>query len=114
MSEQQTTQITGAIIKRGDVQTFGANGFRKCEVVLETGGDYPQQIPVEFVKDKADKAAAELQVGDLVTVDYNLRGREYNGRYYTSVQGWKWTVNGGVNPAQTEAATGDDNDNQPF
>ena len=98
MAEQQThtTQIIGAIIKVGPVESFGANGFKKCTVVIDTGGKYPQQIPIEFVKDKADLASSELQVGDMAIVDYNLRGREYNGRYYASVEGWRWKVTGAV------------------
>ena len=110
--QQQTTQITGAIIKVGPVESFGANGFRKCVVVLDTGGKYPQQIPIEFCKDKADQAAEAMQVGDMVVIDFNLRGREYNGRYYASIEGWRWKVVGAVPVGNAD--TPDDSDGLGF
>ena len=109
MSEQNSTTIAGEVIQNDGAESFGANGFRKAVVVINTGGDYPQEIPVEFVKDKADQVAAALNVGDLVTIDCNVRGREYNGRYFASIQGWRWDVTGGVAPAHTESAGDDDN-----
>jgi hypothetical protein len=90
-----TTEITGTVIEVQPTQTFGANGFRKSAVIIDTGGDYPDKLQVEFVKDKADEAttgAKAMRIGQSVTISCNIRGREYNGRYYTSLQGWKWAA----------------------
>lgn len=109
MSQEIT--VSGKVIAMDGPVTF-ASGFKKTTVVIETPGEYPQPIPVEFVKDKADAVADAVAIGDTVTASINLRGREYNGRYFPSNQGWKFTVDekgsgyaGGDHPAE---AIGDD------
>ena len=110
MSEQTT--IKGRVIHIEQPQSFGASGFRKATVVIETGGDYPQQIPIEFVKDKADEMASKLSVGMEVEIAYNLRGREWNGRYFASVQGWRFdivsTVDSGGSAVDSSESADDD------
>ena len=83
---------TGTIIAIGDIQTF-ANDFQKREVVLKTeeNPQYPQEIPVEVLKNRFDILNG-INVGDKVEFDLNLRGSEYNGRRYVNVQGWRLTV----------------------
>jgi len=81
--------ITGRIIEIGLVQTFDS-GFTKRQFVIEEkpGADYPNPIPLEVVKDRC-ALLDSLQVGDTVTASYDLRGREYNGKYYVNVQAWR-------------------------
>jgi len=62
--------------------------FKKRTVVLNTGGDYPQSVPFEFVQGNVDKLDG-FGVGEEVTIHFNLRGQAYNGKYYPSLQGWK-------------------------
>jgi hypothetical protein len=88
MSESIT--IRGTVVEVQEAKEFGSNGFRKSVIAVKTPGEYPQEYGIEFVKDKADAAVAALTVGDEVEIECNLRGREYNGKYYTSLQGWKW------------------------
>ena len=47
-------EVTGKIKMIGETQTFGSNGFRKREVVVNTEEQYPQSIMIEFVQDKCD------------------------------------------------------------
>ena len=80
--------ITGKLIVIGDVQTF-SSGFTKRTFVIETTADrYPQTIPLEVVKDKCALLDG-FAVGDMVTASYDLRGNEYNGKYYVNVQAWR-------------------------
>ncbi len=86
-------EIQGRIKMIGDTQTFGANGFRKREVVVTTEEQYPQHILVEFVQDKTD-LLNNYQVGQQVKININLRGREWvnpqgETKYFNSVQGWR-------------------------
>jgi len=85
MSEK--IQISGTVETVLPVEDF-PSGFRKRVLVISTGGDYPQTIPVEFTKDKVDVLAG-LRKGQEVTAHVNLRGNEYNGKYYANIQGWK-------------------------
>ncbi|MEH6652506.1 MAG: DUF3127 domain-containing protein [Motiliproteus sp.] len=80
--------LTGKIKLIQDEQTFGS-GFKKREMVVTVeDGKYPQEINLEFVQDKVNLLDA-LQIGQEVTVTFDIRGREYNGRYFNNLQGWK-------------------------
>jgi len=86
-------EIQGKVKLIGETQTFGANGFRKRELVITTEEQYPQHIMVEFVQDKTD-LLNNYQVGQLVKVSINLRGREWvnpqgETKYFNSIQGWR-------------------------
>ena len=86
-------EIQGKIKVIGETQTFGANGFRKREVVVTTEEQYPQHIMVEFVQDKTDLLNS-YQVGQSVKISINLRGREWvnpqgETKYFNSIQGWR-------------------------
>jgi single-strand DNA-binding protein len=80
--------LTGKIKLVQEAKTFDS-GFTKREmVVIVEDGKYPQEINIEFVQDKVSLLDA-LQVGQEVTVTFDIRGREYNGRYFNNLQGWK-------------------------
>lgn len=86
-------EIQGRIKLIGETQTFGANGFRKRELVVTTEEQYPQHLLVEFVQDKTDLLNS-YQVGQQVKVSINLRGREWvnpqgETKYFNSIQGWR-------------------------
>jgi hypothetical protein len=89
MSDQ--IKITGKVHTVLPLETF-ASGFTKRVLVIKTEDQYPQTIPVEFVKDKA-ALLDPLAPGQTVTAFVNLRGSEYNGRYYANIQGWKLDKN---------------------
>jgi hypothetical protein len=88
-------EITGKIKLLGNTQEVGANGFKKREMVITTAETYPQDLKVEFVKDNCDKLNA-FKVGQNVKVAINLRGQEYNGKYYVSLTGWKIESDGAI------------------
>ena len=81
-------ELTGRIKLIQDPKTFDS-GFTKREmVVVVEDGKYPQEINLEFVQDKVALLDG-LQPGHEVTVSFDIRGREYNGRYFNNLQGWK-------------------------
>ena len=97
-------EIQGKVKLIGETQTFGANGFRKRELVITTEEQYPQHILVEFVQDKTDLLNS-YQVGQGVKVSINLRGREWvnpqgETKYFNSIQGWR------IENLQQDAADG--------
>lgn len=86
-------EVIGKIKIIGDVQTFGANGFRKRDVVVTTDDQYPQMISVEFHQDKTD-LLNNYKVGQDVKISINLRGREWinqqgEAKYFNSIVGWR-------------------------
>ena len=67
--------------------------FRKRELVVTTEEQYPQYISMNFVQDKCD-LLNNYQVGEVVKVGINLRGREWvspagETKYFNDIQGWK-------------------------
>lgn len=83
----------GTIEKIMDTIKFDS-GFQKREFILNTGGDYPQQIKFEVVKDKCDTLTQYNKVGDFVNISFNLRGKEYTNKegkvmYFTTLAAWK-------------------------
>ena len=84
-------ELSGKIKLIQNPQTF-ASGFTKREmVVIVEDGKYPQEINLEFVQDKV-ALLDKLQPGQSVTVSFDIRGREYNGRYFNNLQGWRVSV----------------------
>lgn len=86
-------ELTGKIKLIQEPKTFDS-GFTKREMVVTVeDGRYPQEINLEFVQDKISLLDA-LEPGQEVTVTFDIRGREYNGRYFNNLQGWKVEVLG--------------------
>lgn len=86
-------EVTGKIKKIYDTQTFGANGFKKRELIVETTEQYPQFLKIEFTQDKCDLLNS-FQDGQDVKIAINLRGREWinpegQAVYFNSIQGWR-------------------------
>jgi hypothetical protein len=111
-------ELTGKIKLIQDEQTF-ASGFTKREMVVTVDdGRYPQDINLEFVKDKIS-LLDNLQPGQEVTVSFDIRGREHNGRYYNNLQGWKVELADSDIPGESPPAYADeppplDDDDIPF
>ena len=109
-------ELTGKVKLIQDEQTFGS-GFKKREmVVIVEDGKYPQEINLEFVQDKISLLDS-LSPGQEVTVTFDIRGREYNGRYYNNLQGWKVATagdSGGFNQEPPSPDSSDFDDDIPF
>jgi single-strand DNA-binding protein len=80
-------EIKGTIETIMEIQEF-SSGFRKQTLVVDTGGKYPQKVAIEFAKDKIE-LLANLQEKQEIAVSVNIRGNEYNGKYYVSLSGWR-------------------------
>ena len=99
-------ELTGKIKLIQEPKTFDS-GFTKREmVVIVEDGKYPQEINLEFVQDKVALLDG-LQPGQEVTVSFDIRGREYNGRYFNNLQGWK------IVPAGAQASSAADPSEPP-
>ena len=80
-------ELSGKIKLVNDTQTFDS-GFQKREFVVTTEEQYPQDVKFELIKDRCNLIDA-YNVGDNVMVHFNIRGNEYNGRYYVNLQAWR-------------------------
>ena len=81
-------EASGKIKLINDVQTF-PSGFSKREFVVTTGDSkYPQDLKFEVVKDKCS-ILDSYKEGQEVSVNFDIRGNEYNGKYYVNLSCWK-------------------------
>ncbi len=91
-------EINGTLEAIFETKEF-KSGFKKREFVINTGGEYPQSIKMEVVKDNIDKLGA-IKIGTDITCKIDIRGRLYEGNYYNNILAWAVSVGG----ANTEKA----------
>lgn len=98
-------EIQGKIIhnlgEQSGVSKAG-NSWKKHEYVLETQESFPKQIHFDFFGERADQYP--LNVGDVIKLSFDIESREYNGRWYTSIRGWKAEKADGTATAGTGSA----------
>ena len=76
-------------------------GWTKQDFVLEyQDGNYPAEVCLTAFGNDKVADLDKYQVGDTVKVAFNLRAREYNGRWYNDVRVWRITPAGQAAPAQ--------------
>lgn len=82
-------ELTGRIIEihtpnKGVSQRTG-NAWMTQEYVLETEDQYPRKVPFEiFGEDRIRQFS--IQMYERVTIQFNVEGNEYNGRWYVKVK----------------------------
>lgn len=84
-------ELNGTVKVVFDEKTYGS-GFNVREFVITTDADkYPQDICMQCVKEKVEMVD-QLKAGDQVKVLFDLRGREYQNRYFVNLNAWKIEV----------------------
>lgn len=69
--------------------------FQAREFVIETiDTQYPQVIKFQLTQDKC-ALIDNYSVGDQLTVHFDLRGREWNEKFFTNLNAWKIEQGGG-------------------
>ena len=84
-------EVKGKIIKKlplvsGTAKSTG-NPWKKQDYVMETLEAHPKTIAFDFFGDRADQY--NFEVGDEILLSFDIESREYQGRYYTNIRGWK-------------------------
>jgi single-strand DNA-binding protein len=112
-------EIEGKLIKKYETESK-TDSFQAREFVIEIGdGNYPQFIKFQLVQDKCS-LLDHLNEGESVKVNFDLRGREWNGKYFTNLNAWRVQSTGGITtsnpPVQENPETPDfsDDDDLPF
>ena len=66
--------------------------------VIETQEQYPKKLAFDVINDKIDQF--NIQVGEFLTVQFDINAREYNGRWFNSVNAWNVIRQAQQAPAQ--------------
>lgn len=62
------------------------NQWRSISYVLETQEQYPKKLAFDVTNDKINQF--NIQLGEILTVQFDINAREYNGRWFNSVNAW--------------------------
>jgi len=115
-------QLTGLVKVINNTQEISEK-FKKREfVVTDSSGQYPQDILLQLTQDRVNLIDG-YQVGQQVTVAFNLRGREWTNKegkvmFFNSLDAWKIEAPVDTNsapptmdaPSVETVASGDDDD----
>lgn len=89
-------EITGKIIAvlptRSGTSARGTQ-WSSQTAVIETHEQYPKRVAFDVLGDKITEF--NLQVGEEVTVSFDINAREYNGKWWNSVNAWQVVRQGG-------------------
>ncbi len=92
-------EVEGRLHKKFDTENK-TDTFQAREFVIEIdGGGYPQFIKFQLVQDRCSLLDA-YEEGQIIKVHFDLRGREWNEKYFTNLNAWR--IEGGE--AKSEAS----------
>ncbi len=86
-------EVTGQLKLKGDIQKVSEK-FQKRDFVLSTdlSTPYPQHVSFQITQDKCS-LIDQFNEGDELKVQFNLRGREWNGpqgiKFFNTLEAWK-------------------------
>ncbi|MDX2134568.1 MAG: DUF3127 domain-containing protein [Saprospiraceae bacterium] len=81
-------EVEGKLYRKFDTEQKSSS-FQAREFVLEVpDGNYPQLIKFQLVQDRCNLLDV-FSEGDFLKVSFDLRGREWNGKYLTNLNAWK-------------------------
>ncbi len=81
-------EVVGKLYKKFNTENK-TQTFRAREFVIEIpDGNYPQMIKFQLVQDRCDILDA-YQEGDEIKVFFDLRGREWNEKFFTNLNAWR-------------------------
>jgi hypothetical protein len=114
-------EVTGQLKVKFDTQRI-SDKFQKREFVLSTelSTPYPQHVSFQLTQDKCS-LLDNYNVGDELKVQFNLRGREWNGpqgiKYFNTLEAWRIEKMGAAavsqNNNQSSSASNESNNSGP-
>ncbi|MDQ3140932.1 MAG: DUF3127 domain-containing protein [Bacteroidota bacterium] len=85
-------QITGKLIKKFEVESKTAS-FQTREFVIQTEEQYPQFVKFQLTQDRCN-IIDKYNENEPILVHFDLKGREWQGKYFTNLNAWR-VENGG-------------------
>jgi len=109
-------EIVGALHKKFDTENK-TDTFQAREFVIKTDGQYPQFVKFQLTQDRC-QVIDPYNEGDMIKVHFDLRGREWNEKFFTNLNAWRVEKNAtaeatAVNPAPAENGSFPEPSNMP-
>ena len=89
-----TGKLTRVLEKQVGTSKAGKE-WMKQEFVLNTGSDYNPEVCISVFGEDKVKGLKQFSEGQELSVDVNVYSREWNGKYYHSIDAWQIEVAGG-------------------
>lgn len=101
-------ELEGKLHKKFDTEAKSAK-FQARDLVVEVAdGQYPQFIKLQLVQDRCS-LLDDYNEGEQIKVHFDLRGREWNGKYFTNLNAWRLEKAGAADvPAPTATTPADE------
>ena len=96
-------EIKGTVKHIYPSQSF-PSGFIKREFVVTTNEQYPQHVKLELYKDKVE-ILDQLNIGDSVSVSSNIRGSEYQNKFFVNLNAWKIEKESGIKTETSDSSS---------
>ena len=81
-------EVEGKLLKKFDTENK-TNTFQAREFVIEVmSGNYPQFVKFQLTQDRCS-LVDDHEEGEMIKVYFDLRGREWNGKYFTNLNAWR-------------------------
>tara|TARA_R110000824_G_scaffold300623_1_gene488638 strand:+ start:36 stop:368 length:333 start_codon:yes stop_codon:yes gene_type:complete len=109
-------EVKGKLVKKLQQEagtSKAGKAWVKQTIVIDTEADYNNIVAIECFGEDRVKLLNSLKVGDIITVECNVFSREFKGRYFHNIQGWKFTKNS-KGEDSSKMVTFDDDENTPF
>ncbi len=78
-------KLTGVLLKIGETNLKSENFQIREFVITDNSFTKPQHITMQLVQEKCD-ILDSYEIGDQVQVEYELRGRLWDGKFYNTIQ----------------------------
>lgn len=108
----KSLEITGTLFKKFETEQI-SDKFQKREFVVSIeDGPYTEYVKFELIGDRCD-LLEPFSENEQVKVAFNLKGREWQGKYFVNLRAWRITKN--VEPLKVEKSSNtDQSDSLPF
>lgn len=97
-------EITGKLYRKFATESKSER-FQTREFVLETmDGSYAQMVKFQLVQDRCPLLDA-FNEGEELKISFDLRGREWQGKFFTTLNAWRIERAAGATATPTPIAT---------
>lgn len=80
-------EVEGILHKVFETESKTAS-FQAREFVISTEGNYPQFVKFQLTQDRCGIVENHKE-GEKIKVHFDLRGREWQGKYFTNLNAWR-------------------------
>ncbi|NJC28000.1 DUF3127 domain-containing protein [Neolewinella antarctica] len=102
-------EISGTLVKKYEVETKGES-FKVRDFVIKAndGGQYDNFVKFQTTQDRT-AIIEDLNEGDEIKVHFDLRGRQWQDKYFTNLNAWRVeSVSAGSGAAAAPKSDGPD------